>query len=146
MESIPVEALLDSYPAPMQETTDALRAIVGQAVPDAIERVRVGWRLIGYDVPVGWRTIYFAYIAPEFEHVHLGFEWGAFMNDPGRLLEGEGITKQVRWLTIRRLDEIREAEFAALVRESAHIAAMTRSERFAIVLDRGVPRRDGRPG
>jgi hypothetical protein len=146
MESIPVEALLDSYPAPMQETTDALRAIVRQAVPDAIERVRVGWRLIGYDVLVGWRTVYFAYVAPEFEHVHLGFEWGVFMNDPGRLLQGEGITKQVRWLTIRRPDEIREAEFAALVRESARIAAMTRSERFAIAVDGQAPGRDGRPG
>ena len=44
MESIPAEALLDSYPAPMQEVADTLRAIVRQTVPDAIERVRIGWR------------------------------------------------------------------------------------------------------
>jgi hypothetical protein len=136
METIPAEALLASYPAPMQDTADALRAIVRQTVPDAIERVRIGWRLIGYDIPVGWRSIYFAYVAPELEHVHLGFEWGAFMADPARLLEGAGVTKQVRWLTVRSRAEIREAAFAGLVREAVRVAGLTRAERLAAAMDR----------
>ena len=32
-------------------------------------------------------------------HVHLGFQYGVFMDDPGRALEGEGITQRARWLT-----------------------------------------------
>ena len=51
--------------------------IIREAVPDAIERVRVGWHLIGYDLPLRRYGVYFAYVAPEPAHVHLGFEYGA---------------------------------------------------------------------
>ena len=139
VEAIPPEALLASYPVPMQEAANALQRIVRRAIPNAIEGVRVGWRLIGYDLPVDRRSVYFAYVAPEVEHVHLGFEYGVFMDDPDGLLIGAGITKQVRWLTVRSVPEIREAEYLALVIEAARVAAMTRSERFALALDREEP-------
>ena len=54
------------------------------------ERVRLGWHLIGYDLPLRRYGVYFAYVAPEPVHVHLGFEWGAFMGDPPGLLQGAG--------------------------------------------------------
>jgi hypothetical protein len=136
MEPIPPEAFLASYPEPMREIAEALRVIVRRAEPDAVERVRPGWRLIGYDLPIGRRSAYFAYVAPEDEHVHLGFEHGVLMDDPNGLLLGAGITRQVRWITIRRLDEIHEAPLQALVREAARVATMTRSERFARLMDR----------
>ena len=98
---MPPEALLDQYPGPMREIAERLRTIVRDAFPDALERARPGWHLIGYDLPVGRRTVYFAYVAPEYEHVHLGFEHGWAMHDPLGLLLGAGITKQVRWLTFR---------------------------------------------
>jgi hypothetical protein len=43
--------------------------------------VQPGWRLIGYDLPVGNRLRYFAFVAPEPIHVHLGFEHGTWMAD-----------------------------------------------------------------
>jgi hypothetical protein len=135
MEPIPPEALLDGYPPVMQETAHALRAIVREAVPESWERVRLGWHLIGYDLPLRRYGVYFAYVAPEAAHVHLGFEWGAFMADPARLLQGEGITKQVRWLTFTAPDEIDPEPTIELVREGALVAAMTRGERLARVLD-----------
>ena len=55
-----------------------------------MERVRVGWHLIGYDLPLRRYGVYFAYVAPEPVHVHLGFEWGVFMSDPQGLLAGRG--------------------------------------------------------
>ena len=69
--------------------------------PEVIERVRPGWHLIGYDLPVEGRRkpVYFAYVGAEAIHVHLGFEHGWAMRDPRGLLQGVGITKQVRWLT-----------------------------------------------
>jgi len=36
---------------------ERLRAVVKRAVRDAIERVRTGWREIGYDVPVSLGVI-----------------------------------------------------------------------------------------
>ena len=106
-DTIPPEALLDDFPPPMQAIAHRLREIVIAAIPDAIERVRPGWRLIGYDLPIRKNGVYFAYVAPEFEHVHLGFEHGWAMQDPDGVLQGEGITKQVRWLTFRPGDDDR---------------------------------------
>jgi hypothetical protein len=131
MEAIPPEALLDGYPPLMRETAAALRELVREAVPEAWERVRVGWRLIGYDLPLRRYGVYFAYIAPEAAHVHLGFEWGAFMTDPAGLLQGGGLTRQVRWLTFEAPDDIDREPTIELVRESARVAALTREERLA---------------
>jgi len=139
VESIPPEALLADYPPDMQAIAHRLRAIVRRAEPTAVERVRPGWRLIGYDLLVGRRSVYFAYVAPEAEHVHLGFEWGVLMDDPDRRLLGEGITRQVRWLTLRSEREIDEPAFVALVREAARVATMSRAERQLRAMDLDPP-------
>lgn len=136
MEQIPPEVLLDDFPPIMQATAGALRRIVREAVPEALERVRVGWRLIGYDLPLRRYGVYFAYVAPEPIHVHLGFEWGVFMSDPQGLLQGEGVTRQVRWLTFTAPEQIAWEPTVALVREGARVAALTRGERMARALDR----------
>ena len=137
MELIPPEAFLDDFPPPMRVIAERLREIVKRAAPDAIERVRPGWRLIGYDLPIGKRLVYFAYVAPEYEHVHLGFEWGVLMDDPEGRLFGRGVTRQVRWLTLRSDREIEEPAFAALVREAARVASKTRAERMLARESRG---------
>lgn len=137
MDPIPPEVLLESYPDDIRAQAAILRAIVRRAVPDAIERVRGGWRLIGYEVPVGRRRRYFAYIAPEPIHIHLGFEYGAWMDDPERRLEGAHLRlRQVRYLTFRPGEPIPEAVCAALVREAARVGALSRAERLALALDR----------
>jgi hypothetical protein len=135
METIPPEALLAAYPPGHQAVANALRRLVRRAVPTAIERVRPGWGLIGYDVPIGRRTRYFAWVWLQPEHVHLGFQNGVLMDDPDQLLQGAGITKNVRWVTLNSVAEIRAAEFQVLVREAARLASMTRSERFALMYD-----------
>ena len=129
VDVIPPEALLDDFPPPMQAIAHRLRTVIKEAVPDAVERVRPGWRLIGYDVPFGKKRAYFAFVAPEDAHVHLGFEHGWAMRDPDRLLEGAGITKRVRWLRFFDVAEVDAERCVALVREAARVAAMTRGER-----------------
>jgi len=131
VEPIAPEALLDDYPAATRATVDTLRALVREAVPEVWERVRIGWRLIGYDLPLRRYGVYFAYIAPEPGHVHLGFEWGGFMADPAGLLQGGDVTKQVRWLTFEAPDEIDLEATTELIREAALVAALTHGERLA---------------
>ena len=136
MEPIPPEALLAEYPGPMREIAEWLRGVVGRAVPGATERVRAGWRIIGFDLPVGpRRSVYFAWIMIEGVHVHLGFPQGVLMaSNP--LLDGEGITKRARWTTLTPNNRIAEAELAALVREAVEVTSMTRAERFALAMAR----------
>ena len=127
-EPIPPELFLDGYSSEIRAIAERLRDLVHEAVPEAIERVRTGWRLIGYDVPVGRRTRYFAFVAPEPEHVHLGFEYGVWMADPKRMLLGAHLDlRKVRYVTIRPGDAIPAGALVDFTREAAALAAM-RSE------------------
>ena len=129
---------LAPYPEPIQAQSERLRALVKLAVPDVVERVRMGWRLIGYDVVDGRRRRYFAYVAPEREHVHIGLEYGAAMTDPEQILEGAQLgLRQVRYLTFRPGEPIPEHAVIQLTREAARIAVMSRRDRTALTLDRG---------
>jgi hypothetical protein len=137
MEPIPPEALLEPYPPAHREIAARLRAAIRRVVPDVIERVRPGWGLIGYDVPIGpRRTRYFAFLWPEPEHVHLGFEYGTLMDDPERVLQGAGITKKVRWLTFARPADVDVASVERLVAEALRVATLSRGERVALAMER----------
>lgn len=138
MEPIPPEAFLEGFPPPMAAIAERLRGIVRATFPDVIERVRPGWHLIGYDLPAdrpGRRTTYVAYIAPEPIHVHLGFEHGWAMRDPRGLLQGQGITRQVRWLTFVPGDPVDPVTCAELLREAAAVARMSKGERMLRAMD-----------
>ena len=136
-DGLPPEVFLAGYDEPIRTLAETLRSVVRRAVPTAIERVRPGWRLIGYDLPVGRRSVYFAFVAPEPIHVHLGFEHGIFMTDPDRRLEGAHLRlKKVRFTTFEPGDVIPEPAMVDLTREAARIGAMSREERFALLMDR----------
>ena len=146
MEPDPVEVFLAVYPAPIAGLANGLRDAVRLAVPDAVERVRPGWRLIGYDVPQGRAKRYFAYVAPELEHVHLGFEYGVWLDDPQRLLEGEHLRlRKVRYLTYRPGDRPPERHVLGLVRQAARVALLSRGERVSLALDREAAVANSRP-
>lgn len=135
-ELIPPEALLDGLPDPMPDLAQRLRVLVRGAEPDAVERVRPGWRVIGYDVPVGRRQLrFFAWIWAQPEHVHLGFPRGMLLTDPKGLLQGDGVTKQARWLTVTRVGDIDRPAFEDLIHAAAALALVPR----AILADQDLP-------
>lgn len=136
MDPIPPEAFLAGHSPAIRALAEELRALVGRVVPEAIERVRPGWHLIGYDAPTGRRSVYFAYVAPEAAHVHLGFEHGVLMHDPDGALQGAGITRQVRWLTWWPGDAIDAKTVEPLLREGLRVARLPRAERFAAAMER----------
>jgi len=137
MESLPPEVFLEQYSPGIRRAVEQLRAVVRRAVPDAIERVRPGWRLIGYDVPVGKRTRYFAFVWPEPEHAHLGFEYGIWMDDPDNILRGAHLNlRKVRFVTFEPGEAIPETVLVGYTCEAARLATMSREERLARELDR----------
>ena len=124
-EHIPPALFLAAYPARIRDIAERLRCVVHDAVPEAIERVRTGWRLIGYDVPVDRRTRYFAFVAPENEHVHLGFEYGARMSDPDGVLLGAHLDlRKVRFVTYEPGDAIPSDVLVRYTREAAELALL----------------------
>jgi hypothetical protein len=142
VDIIPPEALLSDYPPPIAAVGEELRAVVLAACPDAIERVRTGWRLIGYDLPAGRRTRFFAFVWPEPEHMHLGFEYGIWMADPDRRLRGAHLRlKKVRFLTFEPGTPVDPADLVPIVQEAARVARLTRAERLALALEEVTPAR-----
>ena len=91
---------------------EAARKRIFEVVPDATELLRAGWGLIGYNAPA-----YFAFIVPEEKRVRIGFEWGAALPDPSGLLEGD--QKQIRYVTIRSIADLRGPALADLLAAAA---------------------------
>ena len=123
---MPVEVFLDGFSPAHRAIANELRSIVKRAVPEATERVRVGWRLIGFDLPVGRRSAFFAWVFPELEHVHLGFPAGVLIDNPNRVMSGAGITKRARWLTYSTGDRIDAALATRLVLVAEAVARLPR--------------------
>jgi hypothetical protein len=135
-ETIPVEAFLDAYPEPMRAIANRLREIVKRATPEAIERVRLGWRLLAYDLPTKRTGAFFAWVMIEPKHVHLGFPKGVLMNVPEGVMTGRGVTKYARWVTFRPGDAIDEGPLAELLLEAARVAPIPKGLGLEAKLER----------
>lgn len=114
------EQFLATFPPEIRVLANQLRALVTRTVPEVDEAVYTGWHLIGYRVRDGRRSRYFCFIAPFEDRVVFGFEYGVLLTNDAGLLEGTGT--QVRQVTIRHVEDIRE-ELAALIAEAAMVAA-----------------------
>lgn len=120
------EKFLSGFPPTTQALAQRLRELIKQTVPNCIEKVYPGWRLLGYRVLIKNKSHYFCFIAPLPDGVVLGFEYGIFISDPEGLLQGEG--KQVRQLTVKSQKGIRPRKFAAFIKEAAELAALPKRE------------------
>lgn len=110
-----VEELLAPCTPEVRSLAEAARKQIRAVVPEATEKLKPGWGLIGFHVP--W---YFAFIVPGRDDVRIGFEWGVLLADPERLLHGEG--SQVRYVTLRTLRDLRAPALAALLQQAATLA------------------------
>ena len=137
IEDMPVEVFLERYPPAIRETGLRLHKLIRIAVPGAVEGVRSGWSWIGYGLPDRRAKRTFAWIGPERKHIHLGFEYGAWMADSGGLLEGAHLRlRKVRFLTFEAGQRLDVAALVDLTREGARVAGLSRAERLAAALDR----------
>ena len=124
-EGMPVDLFLDGFSPAHRAIANRLRSIIQRTIPEATERVRVGWRVVGFDLPRRRRSpAFFAWVFPEREHVHLGFPQGVFIEDPEGVMDGAGITKRARWLTYTSVDQVDETVAERLIRAAAGIAEL----------------------
>jgi hypothetical protein len=130
-----IDEFLADYSAPIAALARRLHELVLQAAPDAIARVRHGWHLIGYDLPVGRRTRYFAWVGLELKHVHVGWQTGTLMADPQHILRGAHLKlKKVRYLTYTPADKIPARVVIGFTKDAARLTQMSRGERDLIAL------------
>ena len=108
-----------------------------RTVPSASERIRPGWRLMGYELPTKRNGTFFAWIWPEPEHVHVGWEVGTLLSDPDGVLHGAHLKlKKVRYLTYAPDDAIDAEHVVHFTRQAVEIVSMSRGERELLRLAR----------
>lgn len=105
-----VTAWIEGRPADQREILVKLREWVLAAAPDVIEAFK--WSRPVYARPRGS----FAYLYAAKNHVTLGFDQGALLDDPNGLLEGTG--KAMRHIKVKALDELDEGAVKALLEEA----------------------------
>src|SRR5580693_1568585 len=108
MTRLPDPQLL-SYLAPydphVSDLTLALRDVVLEEAPDAIESIAKGYAVaIGFSFTGKPMKDGFCHVVTYSSHVNLGFNRGASLPDPAGVLAGTG--KSIRHITIRNHDEL----------------------------------------
>lgn len=90
----------DTVRPELQPVVAALRALMADAVPDAVED-------FSYNMPV-WRfKKIFAYLNANKSDITFSFVYGAAFEDPYRELKGKG--KSARFIKIKRVEDMDEA-------------------------------------
>jgi uncharacterized protein DUF1801 len=119
---VPVGEFLGGLEPASRRLAEAARERILSTVPHATERVRPGWRLIGYNAPK-----YFAFISVERDHVRIGFEWGVMLTNHSGLLQGAGA--QVRYVPIHSVSDLKPAALRELLSSAAAIVPPPRARR-----------------
>ena len=96
---------LAAYSPHISDLTLALRELVLQEAPDALESISRGYALaIGFSFTGKPLKDGFCHIVTYETHVNLGFNRGALLPDPNRLLAGKG--KSIRHITMHNQNEL----------------------------------------
>ena len=74
----------------VQALAGALRDLVAEVYPDAVEVAWPSQHVVGYGVGPKKMSEHFCYISALQDHADLGFNYGAVIPDPAGLLEGTG--------------------------------------------------------
>ena len=96
------EQILANHIPPVVALAQRLRQVVLQAAPEAQEAAYPGWHAIGYRHPSAG---YICGIFPYADHLKLYFEYGKFLPDPERLLQGD--SRQTRYLVIESANDMK---------------------------------------
>jgi hypothetical protein len=106
---------MDKKDRHVRSLVGALRELVLEAVPNAVETVTTGYETINYDAQ-NHDNGHVCYIHPLRNHVNLGFYAGNRLEDPDRLLEGHG--DHLRRIRIYDAKDIRPREIKELIRKA----------------------------
>lgn len=142
---LPPPALLDflaPYDHDVQQLALAVRRFVIEHIPHMTEIV--------YDAPTAVAIAFtpsgrfkeaICHVSVYADHVNLGFNRGADLPDPGRLLQGSG--KTIRHLTVRRVEDLLAPPLRVLLAEAVKRAHATTAHAGVII--KSTPGKKRRP-
>jgi hypothetical protein len=106
------EQLLDGHSPEVTTTAGALRAVLIEAYPEAVEHVDFGNKLLAVGKSMGMRDLAFA-IIPHSGHVNLQLADGVDLPDSTGLVEGTG--KRIRHVKVRSVEAASSPALRAIV-------------------------------
>ncbi len=110
---------LASYDPHISDLTLALRQLVLEEAPDAIESIVQGYAVtIGFSFTGKPLKDGFCHIVTYATHVNLGFNRGALLPDPNKILTGRG--KSIRHVRIQNLSELESPFLRRYLQNAIH--------------------------
>ena len=113
-----LQDLLDRHSPAVREVFGALRALVRDVAPDAVEQLDLPDRLLayGFGPPGGVRLSGFAIaLIPHTAHVNVQLADGAQLDDPTGIVEGTG--KRIRHVKCRTPEDVARPALRALLED-----------------------------
>lgn len=107
------EDVVSDASAEIRAIAYALRVLLAEVMPGITE---VPWghqKTVGYGVGPKKMSEHFCYLAPQKNHVNLGFMYGADLPDPEGLLEGTG--NLMRHVKIKTREDVERPAIRALI-------------------------------
>ncbi|MDQ3280015.1 MAG: DUF1801 domain-containing protein [Acidobacteriota bacterium] len=139
-----LQKILDAYSADVQELFAAARAIVLKEAPDATELVYDSYNAVAAAYSfTGQLKEAFCHVAAYTEHVNLGFNRGAELDDPEGVLRGAG--KLIRHIRVHSADDLEPGYVRTLVRQAMSRAARPDAKAAPATIVKRVSARKKRP-
>lgn len=111
-----IDDLLEQHTPEVIDLCLRLREVIRAAMPDATEKVYLGWHGIGFHHPdVG----YVCAVFPGEDHVRVGFEHGHLLPDAHELFDPGG--GQVRYVTVNELTPDLVVRLEEVVDHAVHL-------------------------
>ncbi len=119
MKQADLEAILDALPLETRQLVSALRGVVRRIVPQAEDSLI--WGCLSYHRPQldGRVKGAVCQIVVKGGQVRLDFIHGIRLTDPGRLLQGDRVSK--RYVPIMTVADPERPEITALIKEAAEL-------------------------
>lgn len=136
--------MLQPYPPDVRQVFAAVRAAVVNEAPAAIELVYDSYNAVAcaYSFTGRLRDA-FSHVAAYSRHVNLGFNRGAELSDPERVLQGSG--KLIRHIRVGSSADVEQPLVLALIREAAASAQTARDASSESLLIKSRASRKRRP-
>lgn len=108
---------IESFSPEIQEIARKTRELIHRVLPEVVEVVWVRQKNTGFGTGPKKKTEHFCWVMPATHHVNLGFNYGAELPDPARLLDGTG--KLFRHIKIQSVDDLKNPDLIQLLKFAA---------------------------
>lgn len=113
-DAVPFEQAINSFPEDIKHIARETRKLIYNVLPNAIEVVWVKQKNTGFGTGLKKKTEHFCWLMPASHHVNLGFNYGAELPDPKKLLEGTG--KLFRHIKIKSVAQLKDKDLIELLK------------------------------